>query len=62
MSIDSYRKDADENTKDRYRECATRMVTDELSVDSDAKVSLSSGGAWVQVWVWVSDHEAETGA
>jgi DNA-directed RNA polymerase subunit RPC12/RpoP len=51
------RADFDEN--DPYRAAAKEQADDELEVDEDAVVSPGDDpGCWVQVWIWIKDHEA----
>ena len=43
-----------------YRKAAKKCwANDNLEIDKDAVVSVGEGGAWVQGWVWVSNHEDE---
>jgi hypothetical protein len=36
-------------------------VGDKINIDSDARVSIADGGAWVMAWVWVGAPESEAG-
>jgi hypothetical protein len=44
-------------SKQEYRDLAIRQYYEEgkIEIDSDAKVSPSEAGAYVQAWVWAYD-------
>lgn len=49
-------------TEEQYRERARERLSDEDNVDDDAVVSMGDDpGAYVQVWLWVPDDDADDG-
>lgn len=60
-AIDQCLACAEERGLQRFIKAAEKIYggSTDISFDTDAAVSLADGGAWVQTWVWVSNHQAQ---
>ena len=49
-----------EFTDAQYIEAANAQASDDLEIDTDAKVSRGDDpGAWVSVWLWIADSKVQ---
>lgn len=44
-------------TDEQYRDAARDIVAENISVPDTSNIERDTGGAWVTVWIWISDKD-----